>query len=168
MQTIPVEIERVREQTNQSAAVPPPLSTPPPSATTGRQDERGPPRSPTPPPPSSATRDTGEPVRFLRRPHELPPVRDSGAEGTTTLPRPFPVLPQVRRLEAPAAEQSGVEVVAASAPDQPPATVAPPTPYHLQRYCESLVTRNDHVFVANALSYECIERSLRKQVRYLW
>ncbi|KAJ8677485.1 hypothetical protein QAD02_013272 [Eretmocerus hayati] len=125
MQTTPMEIEGVREQPHQSAAVSPPLSTPPPSATTGRQGERGPPRSPTLPPPSSATRDTGEPMRFLRRPHELPPVRDSGTEGTTTLPRPFPVLPQARRLESPAVEQSGVEVVAASAPDPPPARVTP-------------------------------------------
>ncbi|KAJ8666001.1 hypothetical protein QAD02_007663 [Eretmocerus hayati] len=125
MQATPMEIEGVREQPHQSAAVSPPLSTPLPSTTTGRQDERGPPRSPTPPPPSSATRDTGEPVRFLRRPHELPPVRDSGAEGTTTLPRPFPVLPQVRRRESPAVERFGEEVVAASAPDPPPARVTP-------------------------------------------
>ncbi|KAJ8666499.1 hypothetical protein QAD02_008161 [Eretmocerus hayati] len=125
MQTTPMEIEGVREQPHQSAAVSLPLSTPPPSATTGRQDERGPPRSPTPPPPSSATKDTGEPVRFLRRPHELPPVRDSGTKGTTTLPRTFPVLPQARRLESPAVEQSGVEMVAASAPDPTPARVTP-------------------------------------------
>ncbi|KAJ8685544.1 hypothetical protein QAD02_021337 [Eretmocerus hayati] len=82
-------------------------------------------RSPTPPPPSSATKDTREPGRFLRRPHGLPPARDNEATGTTTLPRLFPVLPQVRRFEAPAAEQPRVELVSTSAPNLPPATVAP-------------------------------------------
>ncbi|KAJ8665480.1 hypothetical protein QAD02_007142 [Eretmocerus hayati] len=120
-----MEVEGVPEQPHQSAAVSPPLSTPSPSATTGRQDEREPPRSPTPPPPGAATRDTGEPGRFLRRPHELPPGRDSGTEGTTTLPRPFPVLPQANHLESPPVEQSGVEVVATLAPYLPPARVTP-------------------------------------------
>ncbi|KAJ8671491.1 hypothetical protein QAD02_002750 [Eretmocerus hayati] len=101
-QPAPMEIERVREQPNQSAAVSQPPSTPPPSATTRRQDEREPTRPPTTPPPGSATMDIEEPVRFLRRPHTLPPVRDSGAERTTTLPRPFPVLPEERHIEAPA------------------------------------------------------------------
>ncbi|KAJ8684823.1 hypothetical protein QAD02_020616 [Eretmocerus hayati] len=79
-QPAPMEIERVREQPNQSAAVSQPPSTPPPSATTRRQDEREPTRPPTTP----------------------PPARDSGAERTTTLPRPFPVLPEERHIEAPA------------------------------------------------------------------
>ncbi|KAJ8677092.1 hypothetical protein QAD02_012879 [Eretmocerus hayati] len=79
-QPAPMEIERVREQPNQSAAVSQPPSTPPPSATTRRQDEREPTRPPTTP----------------------PPVQDSGAERTTTLPRPFPVLPEQRHIEAPA------------------------------------------------------------------
>ncbi|KAJ8671493.1 hypothetical protein QAD02_002752 [Eretmocerus hayati] len=51
MQPAPMEIERVRGQPNQSAAVSRPPSTPPPSATTGRQSEQGSSRSPTPPPP---------------------------------------------------------------------------------------------------------------------
>ncbi|KAJ8666548.1 hypothetical protein QAD02_008210 [Eretmocerus hayati] len=102
MQPAPMEIERVREQPNQSAAVSQPPSTPPPSATTRE-----------------------EPARFLRRPRTLPPVRDSGAERTTTLPRPFPVLPHGRHVEAPAAGQLRVELVSTSAPDPPPATVAP-------------------------------------------
>ncbi|KAJ8672015.1 hypothetical protein QAD02_003274 [Eretmocerus hayati] len=109
--TAPMGIERVRGQPNQSSAVSQPLSTPPPSASARRQNERGSSWSPIPPPPRSATKDTGGPVRILRRPHRLPPVRDNGTEGTTTLPRPFPVLPQVRCFETPAAEQPGVELV---------------------------------------------------------
>ncbi|KAJ8677489.1 hypothetical protein QAD02_013276 [Eretmocerus hayati] len=49
-QPAPMEIEGVREQPNQSAAVSQPPSTPPPSATTRRQDEREPTRPPTTPP----------------------------------------------------------------------------------------------------------------------
>ncbi|KAJ8681959.1 hypothetical protein QAD02_017751 [Eretmocerus hayati] len=125
MQPAPTEIERVREQPNQSTAVSQPPSTPPPSATTRRRDEREPTRPPTTPPPGSATMDKEEPARFLRRPRTLPPVRDSGAERTTTLPRPFPVLPEERHVEAPAAGQLRVELVSTSAPDPPPGTVAP-------------------------------------------
>ncbi|KAJ8685241.1 hypothetical protein QAD02_021034 [Eretmocerus hayati] len=101
-QPAPMEIEGVREQPNQSAAVSQPPSTPPPSATTRRQDEREPTRPPTTPPSGSTTMDAEEPRRFLHRPQTLPPVRDSGAERTTTLPRPFPVLPEERHIEAPA------------------------------------------------------------------
>ncbi|KAJ8677300.1 hypothetical protein QAD02_013087 [Eretmocerus hayati] len=61
MQTAPMEIERVREQPNQSAAVSRPLSTPPPSAMTRRQNERGSSRSPTPPPLSSEPRTPESP-----------------------------------------------------------------------------------------------------------
>ncbi|KAJ8665963.1 hypothetical protein QAD02_007625 [Eretmocerus hayati] len=89
------------------------------------RNERGSSRSPTPPPPSSATKDTGEPVRFLSRPHGLPPARDNETAGTTALPRPFPVLPQVRRFETPVAEQPGVELVSTSTPHPPPAAVTP-------------------------------------------
>ncbi|KAJ8666022.1 hypothetical protein QAD02_007684 [Eretmocerus hayati] len=116
MQPAPMEIERDREQPNQSAAVSQTPSTPPPSATTRHQEERGPTRPPTTPPPGRATMDTEEPMRFLRRPHTLPPVRDCGAERTTTLPQPFPVLPEERHVEAPAAGQLRVELVSTSAP----------------------------------------------------
>ncbi|KAJ8686923.1 hypothetical protein QAD02_022717 [Eretmocerus hayati] len=121
-----MKIERVRSQPNQPANVlSPPLTLPPSAVATQQQRSGELPRSPTIPPPNNATEDRREPVWFLRRPHELPPVRDNGASGTTALLRPFPALPHTRLFETPATEQPQVQLVPPSTLTPPPAAVAP-------------------------------------------